>query len=281
MARKKHKIEQLEPLVDNSKPVKQYKDSFQRDFGKKVEGFMNKLEGSGRTILYGLGALIILGIIVFIIFRWNASSNATAQAALGKAIEISQSRVSAVPVQAGSQEKIFATEKERAEAAVAAFQNVSSNFGGKIGAKAAYFAAVNKISLDREGAVTELQALSANSDPVGKLSKFALGQIYDGDGKIDEAAKVNSELAAMDETVVAKDTVNFQLASVYEKQGKNKEAADLYYKIAKDASEAKDTDGKPVPMSTTANEAKAKLEKLDPERAKEIQEPAPALPPGM
>jgi len=281
MARKKHKITQLEPLEDNSKPKKQYKDSFQRDFGKKVEGFMNKLEGSGKTILYGLGAVLILGIIVLIIYRWNASSNAAAQAALGKAIEISQSRVTTTPVQAGSPEKTFATEKERAEAAVAAFQDVSSKFGGNVGEKASYFAAVNKISLDREAAITELQTLSANSDAVGKLSKFALGQAYDGDGKFDEAAKVYSELAAMDNSVVAKDTVNFQLASIYEKQDKTKEAADLYYKIAKDASEAKDADGKPVPMSTTATDAKAKLEKLDPERAKEIQEPAPALPPGM
>ncbi len=281
MARKKHKIEKLEPLVGNDKPTKQYKDSFQRDFGKKVEGFMNKLEGSGRTILYGLGAILILGIIVFIIFRWNASSNAAAQAALGKAIEVSQSRVSAVPVQAGSREKVFATEKERAEAAVAAFQDVSSKFGGNVGEKASYFAAINKVSLDREAATAELQALSANSDPVGKLSKFALGQIYEADGKLDEAAKVYGELAATEDPLIAKDTVNFQLASIYEKQDKTKEAADLYYKIAKDASEAKDADGKPVPMNTTANEAKAKLEKLDPERAKEIQEPAPALPPGM
>lgn len=281
MARKKRKIEQLEPPVDGKKPKKQYRDSFQRDFGKKVENFVNALEGSGRTILYGLGAVVILGIIILIIYRWNASSNAAAQAALGKAIEVSQSRVTDVPVPAGSKEKTFKTDKERAEAAVAAFQDVSNRFGGKIGEKAAYFAAVNKVSIDRETATKELQDLSANNDPVGKLSKFALGQIYTGDGKYDEAARVYSELASMDDPIVAKDTVNFELASIYEKQNKTKEAADLYYKIAKDASEAKDADGKPIPMSTTANDAKDKLEKLDPERAKEIQPPAPDLPAGL
>ncbi len=281
MARKKRKIEQLEPPVDNKKPKKQYKDSFQRDFGKKVESFVNGLEGSGRTILYGLGAVVILGIIILIIYRWNASSNAAAQAALGKAIEVSQSRVTDVPVPAGSKEKTFKTDKERAEAAVAAFEDVNNRFGGKVGEKATYFAAVNKVSLDRDAATKELQALSANNDPVGKLSKFALGQIYDGDGNFDEAARVYSELAAMDDPIVAKDTVNFQLASIYEKQNKTKEAADLYYKIAKDASEAKDADGKPIPMSTTANDAKEKLDKLDPERAKEIQPAAPDLPPGL
>ncbi len=281
MARKKHKIEQLAPLPDDKKPKKPFKDSFQRDFGKKVEGFVNSLEGSGRTILYGLGAVVILGIIILIIYRWNASSNAAAQAALGKAIEISQSRVTEVPVPAGSTEKTYKTEKERAEAAVAAFDDVNNRFGGKVGEKASYFAAVNKVTLDREAATNELQTLSANNDPVGKLSKFALGQIYDGDGKFDEATRVYGELAAMDDPIVAKDTVNFQLASIYEKQNKPKEAADLYYKIAKEASEAKDADGKPVPMSTTANDAKEKLEKLDPERAKEIQLPTPEMPPGF
>jgi hypothetical protein len=34
--------------------------------------------------------------------------------------------------------------------------------------------------------------------------------------------------------------------------------------------EAKDQDGKPVPLSATAEEAKAKLETLDPAKAKEL-----------
>ncbi|MDQ3089313.1 MAG: hypothetical protein M3Q78_12075, partial [Acidobacteriota bacterium] len=74
-----------------------------------------------------------------------------------------------------------------------------------------------------------------------------------------------------------KDSINFELAKIYEKQGKNAEAADLYFNIAKPASEAKDLDDKPIPMSPTAREAKEKLAALNPEKAKEIKEPE--LPP--
>src|SRR5690606_3174188 len=122
-------------------------------------------------------AVVILGIIVLLVYRWNQSSTAAAQAALGKAIDISQSRVTDVPVPAGSTEKVYKTEKERAEAAVAAFTDIVSKYGGDIGEKAAYLAAVNKVGIDRDAAVGELQTLSQKSDAVGKLAKFALAQL--------------------------------------------------------------------------------------------------------
>jgi hypothetical protein len=130
----------------------------------------------------------------------------------------------------------------------------------------------------RPAATTELEALAAKNDEVGKLSKFALAQVKADDGKTDEAIAMYQQLSAMTDPVVAKDTVNIELAKLYEKQDKKKEAADIYYDIAKAASEAKDSDGKPVPMTQTARDAKDKLTELDPERAKEIQEPAPESP---
>src|SRR5690606_40433496 len=130
-----------------------------KDFGKQVEGFVNKLEGSGRTILYAAGAVVILGIIVLLVYRWNQSSTAAAQAALGKAIDISQSRVTDVPVPAGSTEKVYKTEKERAEAAIAAFTDVVNKYGGSVGEKASYLSAVNKVASEREASAGEPRTL--------------------------------------------------------------------------------------------------------------------------
>ena len=98
------------------------------------------------------------------------------------------------------------------------------------------------------------------------------------DNRLDDAAGLFKELAGMDNPIIAKDTINFELAKVYEKQGKKQEAADLYFNIAKTASEAKDKDGKPIRMTETASDAKKKLEELDPERAKQIVEPTPESP---
>jgi predicted negative regulator of RcsB-dependent stress response len=181
-------------------------------------------------------------------------------------------------VPAGTTIKTFKTEKERAEASVAEFQAVADKFGGDVGQKAKYFVAVNKLSLDRTAAISELENLSKTNDEVGTLSKFALAQAKANDGKTDEAAAIYQQLAVADNPVIAKETIKFELAKLYEKQGKKDDAVNLYFEIAKAASEAKDLDGKPVPMSSTARDAKAKIEELAPEKAKEIKEPTPESP---
>ena len=279
MARKRRSHEPLEVPTKDPKDVPRYKDQFQQTVGAKVEDAGKKLEGQGRNILYGIGALVVLGIIVWIIYAWSGKSNAQAQAALGKAIDVAETRVSDQPVPAGSTEKVFKTEHERAEAAVAEFDKVAEKFGGDIGEKAKYFAASNRLSLDRTAAVTAFEELSKSSGDVGKLSKFALAQTKAEDGKTDEAIALYQELAAMPDPIVSKDTVNFELAKLLEKQGKKQEAVDVLFTLVKAASEVKDQDGKAVPLSPTAENAKSKLKELDPEKAKEIPEPAPETPP--
>ena len=274
MARKKRRIEPVAVATSETKDKPRYQDRFQQRVGGTIEGAGKKLEGQGRNILYGLAALAVLAVIVSIIYMWSGRSNAAAQAALGRAIEISQTRVSADPVPAGSTEKTYKTEKERAEAAIAEFRKVAEKFGGDVGQKAKYFAAVNQISVDRGAAIAELETLAASADEVGKMSKFALAQTRADDGKNDEAVALYQELSGMSDPIVAKDTINFELAKLYEKQGKKQEAVDLLFNLVKAASEVKDQDGKAVTLTPTAQAAKEKLQELDPEKAKEIPEPA-------
>jgi hypothetical protein len=275
MARKKRRIEPVAVATDEPKEKPRYQDPFQQRVGSKIEEAGKKLEGQGRNILYGLAAIVVVGIIAWLIYSWSGRSSAAGQAALGKAIEISQTRVTDTPPPAGSTEKTFKTERERAEAAVAEFQSVAEKYSGDIGQKAKYFAAVNRIGLDRPTAIAELEELAKSSDEVGTLSKFALAQTKVSDGKTDEAVALYQQLAGMSDPLVAKDTVNFELAKLYEKQGKKQEAVELLFTIVKTASELKDQDGKAVTLSPTAQNAKDKLKELDPEKAKEIPEPAP------
>jgi predicted negative regulator of RcsB-dependent stress response len=277
MARKKRVPEVAVPTTEPKEKV-QYQDAFQSTVTKKVEDVSKSFEGKGKTLLYALAAAGVLLVLVGIFYLWNRSSDAKAQAALGKAIETSQAFVTDSPVPAGSTIKTFKTERERAEASVNEFQAVADRFGGAVGEKAKYFVAVNKLSLDRPAATAELENLSKSSGEIGTLSKFALAQVKAGDGKLDEAVTLYQQLAAADSSVVARDTINFELAKLLEKQGKKDEAVNTYFSIAKAASEAKDLDGKPVSMSTTAREAKAKVEELAPEKAKEIQEAQPESP---
>ena len=279
MARKKRTPEAVLP-TEEKKEIPQYRDAFQSTMIKKVEDAQKKLEGKGKTALYTVAAIAVLLIVVAIFWRWSGSNDAKAQAALGKAIETSQAQVTDVPAAAGSTLKTFKTEKERAEASIAEFQAVVDKFGGAVGERAKYFIAVNKLSIDRAGAITELEGLSKTSGDIASLAKFALAQAKAADGKTDEAVALYQELAGSSNPVVAKDSINFELATLLEKQGKKTEAADIYFSIAKAASEAKDADGKPVPPGTTAREAKDKLKELNPEKAKEIVEPTPENPLG-
>lgn len=276
MARKKRRIEPVAVATNEPKDKPRYQDQFQQRVGTKIEDAGKKLEGQGRNILYVLGAIVVVGIIAWIAYSWSGKASAAGQAALGKAIEISQAQVTDTPPPAGSTAKTFKTEKERAEAAVAEFQSVAEKYGGEIREKARYFAAVNRIGLDRPAAIAELEELSKSSDEVGTMAKFALAQAKVSDGKTDEAVALYQQLAAMSDPIVGKDTINFELAKLYEKQGKKDEAVQLLFTLVKAASEIKDQDGKPVALSPAAQSAKDKLKELDPEKAKEIPEPEPA-----
>lgn len=274
MARKKRQLEPVAVAAAETKEKVRYEDEFQHKVGSKVEELGKKFEGQGRNILYGLGALVVLGVIAWFIYAWSSRSDAAAQADLGKAIETSQARVTDTPPPAGSIGKTFKTEKERAEAAIAEFQAVVNKHGGAAAEKAKYFIATNRLVLDRAAGIAELEALAKSNNEVGKMSKFALAQAYANDNKLDQAAAVYSDLAKLDDPIVSKETVNFALAEIYEKQGKKQEAADLLFNLVKSASEQKDLDGKSVPLSSTAESAKEKLTELDPERAKQLPQPS-------
>lgn len=280
MARKKRRFEQLEAAAATPKEKKKYTNPLQEQVSERLEDAGKKLEGRGKTILYGVAALVVLGILVMVFLNWNNRTEAAAQTALGKAIETSQAQISETGTPAGSTQKTYKTEKERAEAAIAEFQIVVEKFGGAVADKAKYFIAVNRLHVDRPAGIAELEAIATSNSPSGNMAKFALAQTRTDADRLDEAVTLYQEILATGDPLLAKDTINLEIAKIYEKQDKKQEAADLYFNIAKPASEAKDLDGKPVRMSETATTAKEKLEELDPERAKEIVVPAPEMPMG-
>ncbi|NNE67574.1 MAG: hypothetical protein HKN33_13500 [Pyrinomonadaceae bacterium] len=277
--RKKRAPKQYElPETQEEKAKVQYRDDFQTTVGKKLEDFGSKLEGKGRMIMYGIGALIVLAVIAGLFYMSQRRADNRAQAALGEAIKTSSARITDAPQPPDAIEKVFKTKKERAEAAITELQNVSTTYGGQYAEKAAYLIAINRLDIDRAAGIKELEGIATGSTKEASMAKFALAQTRVDDGKLDEAAKLYSELLQADDPVISKVTINTALAKIYEKQGKKKEAVAIYFEIAKAASEAKDAQDKPIPLTQSETEAKAKLEELDPEKAKEIKEPEPADP---
>ena len=237
----------------------------------------NVLEGRGRTILYAIGGVILAGFLVMLFIKWSNRKSDEAQQALGRAITISNSPVLTSPV-AGSAEPAFSSEKERAQRAIEEFQKVAAKYGDPYKSESRYFIASHRLVLDRQKGMSELAELSNSGvKEVAALSKFALAQANESDGKLDDAAKLYSELARLNSPTVPPETANLRLAKVYEKQGKKKEAADLLFNIVDASRKAKGADNLPLPISAAAREAAEELKKVDPERYKQLPAETPTL----
>jgi lipopolysaccharide biosynthesis regulator YciM len=244
-----------------------------------VDRAAHRMEGKGRKILYGIGALIALALIAWAVMAWRGNKADEARLALGRAIKIAETPVVATPPP-GSTAPSFRTEKERAQKALEEFQKVAASYGGTTGEHARYFAAANQLVLDRAKGMTELDALTKSSDTeVSTLAKFALAQAKEGDAKYDEAAALYADLVKQGSTIITPDTANLRLALVYEKLGKKEEAANILFKMVETARQAKGKDGKPAPQSGAARRAADELEKLDPARFAQL--PPPTLRPGL
>ena len=235
------------------------------------------LEGKGRTILYGLGGAIVVAVLVIAVVKWNARKGDEAREALGRAIDISTATISTTPA-VGSASQTFPSEQDRARSAIAEFEKVAAKYSDPYRSEARYFIATNRLVVDREKGMAELASVGKDAAPeVAALAKFALGQAKESDGKFDEAAQIYSEVAKLNSLTVTPETANLRLASVYEKQGKKKEAADLLFSIVDASRKAKGKDDKPLPASSAAREAATQLQKLDPDRYAQLPPESPIL----
>lgn len=241
-----------------------------------VDRLADKLEGKGRLILYGLGALV--GILLIAgIWRWHSNKKAQeAYQALGRAIEVSSATVTPSP-SPGATGLTFGNDKDRATQAVAAFQAVADKYGNPYRELARYFIAANKLVLNRNEGISELDALGkSGNEEVSTMAQFALAQAREEDGQYDAAAALYGELAKKNNAAIPSDTANFRLAKIYQKQGKKKEAADVLFSIVEASRKAKDPEGKPMTPSAAARDATTELEKLDSARYAQLPpEPAP------
>ena len=234
----------------------------------------NLLEGRGKTILYGLGALILIAALSgFAITRSRRKAD-EARRALGRGITIASAPVSSTsPLDPGSS---YATEQERAQKAIEEFEKVVAKYGDPYASEARYLMATNRLYVDREKGMSELAELSKSaSGDIATLAKFALAQAKEADGKYDEASQLYSQIASQNSVVVSPDVANLRLAITYQKLGKKKEASDLLFQIADAAKKAKDSEGATPPLSSAAREATQELQKLDPARAAQLPPDAP------
>ena len=139
----------------------------------------------------------MLAVIIGVLSKWTHRRADDARQALGRAIAIASAPVSTSPSVNPSGGPSFGSAQERAQKAIEEFQKVAAKHGDPYRTEARYFIATNLLLIDRGKGITELTELSKISDrDVAALSKFALAQTKEADGKFDEAAALYRELAA-------------------------------------------------------------------------------------
>ncbi len=250
-------------------------DKFRDAAGRVFDRVADQLEGKGKAILYGLASAVVLLVIIATGVSLHRKHTNEALQALGRGIDIMARPVSTTPG-ADPKTPAFASEQERAQKAIEEFQKVTAKYGDPYKTEARYFIGTNLLYVDRDKAMNELAEVSkASVAEPATLARFALAQAKEADGKYDEAARLYSELAALNRVLVTPETANLRLAAIYEKQGKKNEAADLLFNIVDASRKAKDPDGTPVPPSAAAREATEKLQKLDPDRYAKLTPEAP------
>lgn len=238
----------------------------------------NLLEGKGRTILYVIGGAIIVAALLGGYALWSRRKSDEARRAMGRAIAIAATPVMSTSIPGFSPGATFTSEQERARKAIDEFEKVAAKYGDPYRSEARYFIATNQLYVERDKGMTELAQLGSSSiAEVAVLSKFALAQAKEADAKYDEAAAFYSQLAALNNPVISAEVANFRLAMVYQKQSKNKEAADILFQLADAARKGKYKDGTPIPLSEAARNAAEQLQKLDPERFTQLTPESPAL----
>ena len=245
--------------------------------GRIFDKIADRLEGKGKHILYALGGIVLLSVLIGVYLKWSYRKSDEAREALGRAIAITNASVAKAVPEVGDPPADYPSEQARAQRAIEVFQQVAAKYGDPYKTQARYFIGSNLLSVDREKGLTELEAVSkSNLTEVATLAKLALAHAKEAGQNYDEAAKLYQEIAAQNGVIVSPDTANLGLASVYEKQGKKKEAADLLFNIVDTSRKAKDADGLPLKETAAAREATTRLQKLDPDRYAKLTPEAPS-----
>lgn len=164
-------------------------------------------------IRYG-AVVVVLILLVGGILLYRRHQHTLRQAALSRAIDVQETAVG--PPQPGSTTiSAFPTQQVKDQAVIQVFTDLRKKYPGSAEAEiAGYYLGTTQAS---EGKLADaektLQEVAEKGDQrYSSLAKFALGQVYFADGKVDQGTKVFQDLAAHPTVFISKDQAQIALA---------------------------------------------------------------------
>ena len=236
------------------------KDQLVETLGEIWGPAVHWFEENRRTVIWTLGAVVVLLLGAAAVGSMRQSSERSAQAALGAALE----KLSEAETSAGEGETVdwAALQSE--------FKKVADEHGGTASRVAEHYLGVAQLRAgDAAGAVATLSSASAGAFDDWRtpltLSVLAAAQEQAGDPSSAEATL--KKLRERNALGFPADAAAMELARFYERQGRLDEARALYAELAAEldaanaAAEAGETDFEPP--SVYASQAQARLDELE------------------
>jgi tetratricopeptide (TPR) repeat protein len=213
------------------------RDLKQDEVREKVSEAVKSVSLHGREVIYIIALVVAVGFIAFIWSYYEKHQQQESQRFLGTALKKMGAPVGeeATATPGVKPEFSYKTESEKYSAALKDFETIIRNYGNTPAAEMArYQGGVCAYYLnDSKKAEEYLKQSTKVSDRniLYFLSRIALANFYNSSGRTDEAIKVLNEAINKNKDQVPQDTLLLQLADIYEKAGKKKEAQETLQKV--------------------------------------------------
>jgi len=208
----------------------------QDEFISFVDHSFHWLGQNWRQAAYGLGGVLAVALIWWAATAFLGSRSEAAEQAVSEAIATYQAPTGGVAP--GGGKPWFATDTERLAAAEKAFQSASSKYWLTPQSRvAAIFLA--RIAVDRGDQALAIRKLSEitsrrSADPLVRLAMLDLVRLRIAKGEGPQLVGDLEAMAAGKDARLTRDTALFELARVWEREGKPEEANRFYRKLVED-----------------------------------------------
>lgn len=185
-----------------------------------------------RPILTWLTVAAVIGAIALIAWLVLSRRAANAAESLATAFSYHEAIVqNPLPASLPSGSQAFTTEDEKHRKSYEAFEKAARDYPSYNGEIARYYAAIHQLHFEPEKAEATLKELSQKDSEVGSQARFAYAQRLAAIAKYDESIAEYLKLKSKP-GVAPIALIDFEMARIYETQGKTKEAVDLYFAVA-------------------------------------------------
>ena len=187
-------------------------------------------ENREQAIKYGIAAAAVIAVLIIWAVVYHSRSQAAA-AALGDAMQTYQTPLANPQQPAPEGIKTFASLAERAKAANSQFTAIAEKYGmTPAGKDAEYFAGLTyEDAGQNQQAEDALKKVAGSWDSrLSSLGKFALAQLYRNTGRDAQAIDLYNQLSAKPTDTVPYGMAQLTLADLYNSEGKTDEAKKIY-----------------------------------------------------